>query len=217
MKRLAPRLRPAFTLIELLVVISIITLLIAILLPTLGAAREAGQSIKCQSQLRQYAIANEIHANDGKDYYVWRYGQKDLTSNPPVEWFASGNYQIYLLGRTGVNGYTEWPMELLCPTADLARSSPFGGTGGAVARAVAYNDEGRGTTPESPGLPRASVTVPSATIHFIEDDNWRAIPGATMSILHFGDTANSSFFDGHVESLKAEEIFNNDAYWEIHR
>jgi len=62
--------RHAFTLIELLVVISIIALLIAILLPALGAARNGARDAKCKSNQHQLGIMEAAFVADQKEHIV---------------------------------------------------------------------------------------------------------------------------------------------------
>ncbi len=90
----------AFTLIELLVVIAIIALLIGILLPALGAARDSAKKLKCLTQVRAMGQAFTYYADDNRDWYP-----VFAQSNPDPEYldgqFAAGgvaglfsNFQI---------------------------------------------------------------------------------------------------------------------------
>ncbi|MEX2137815.1 MAG: DUF1559 domain-containing protein [Pirellulales bacterium] len=66
--------RRGFTLVELLVVIAIIGVLVAILLPAVQAAREAGRRTQCLNNLRNIGLAFNNHLDVHKHYPTGGWG-----------------------------------------------------------------------------------------------------------------------------------------------
>lgn len=110
------RRREGFTLIELLVVISIVSLLMAILLPALSKAKEAGRKIQCASTMRQIGIVQQVYASDNDDYII---PGINLSGKLWIDQVAAEFSQ-----KRGFNGALRCPGNRIVPTlADFANYS----------------------------------------------------------------------------------------------
>jgi prepilin-type N-terminal cleavage/methylation domain-containing protein len=96
-----------FTLVELLVVIAIIGILVALLLPAVQAAREAARRAKCQSNIKNIALAAQNY-HSAKDHFP-----KGFVSQPEnVEAWTWTTFLLPYLEEQGV-------YDRLSPAEDL--------------------------------------------------------------------------------------------------
>ena len=113
--------------IELLVVVAIIAVLVAILLPALGRAREQARRTVCLSNQRQIATALVQYAFDQKDRFPYQVPGVNASYTYQVyieSWYFNGWYGLGLLFKTKL---VQDPKFLYCPSQKVPMLRyPFG-------------------------------------------------------------------------------------------
>jgi prepilin-type N-terminal cleavage/methylation domain-containing protein len=139
------RTKNGFTLVELLVVIAIIGILIALLLPAINAAREAGRRAQCQNNVKQMALA-VLNYENATGVFPPSCSFKNQDPGTPA--YAKDNWVVYILPFTEHSEIFKQinhnlPMadasnaaargriipEMLCPS-DTFNRKPFNGSAG---------------------------------------------------------------------------------------
>ncbi|MHC4217514.1 MAG: type II secretion system protein [Planctomycetota bacterium] len=128
-----------FTIIELLVVVSIIALLVGILLPAIGKARDNARVNTSKSNLRQIGIAHKVYAADWADRHftlmrdnLGLYGGDVQRYNDEI-YGGGGGFEVHPpiiagWGYTSSGSYVAWAY--WTTSGNRAMFQPIGFTGG---------------------------------------------------------------------------------------
>jgi prepilin-type N-terminal cleavage/methylation domain-containing protein/prepilin-type processing-associated H-X9-DG protein len=213
--RIAKARRYGFTLVELLVVIGIIAVLIAILLPALGKAREQAKTVQCANNMRQIGIGMRMYSTEfggvvppGDVMAPTEYG---VPSPPPA---PAGCYWNYFMDVVWAKGYIKHEArEALRPgaTVDGLKAGTYG---------VMYPSAGRGVYVCPSEARTSAANFPwNFAIHY--RINCEAVPTLVDGKPSIGRDKNSAFpFSGYHRLpqwvkwsyLKSSKILLAEAY-----
>ena len=218
----------AFTLIELLVVISIMSLLMGILLPSLSRARQAARKIKCASQMRQTSLALQMWSMDNDDLifvadfgrvyadgdwfsellpYICKGKNRDFFKNPEELWICPCDKDPYPVGcgsSPHTTGVTSYALNGIYRQARGTRPE------------IRLGPAGRFKTLQVRKPSSVMLLMETSCDRFIVDckhpkaqafglsTDMRIHHRRTSGFYHYG-SMNVVFVDGHVDSIKGKK------------
>jgi prepilin-type N-terminal cleavage/methylation domain-containing protein/prepilin-type processing-associated H-X9-DG protein len=211
-----------FSLIELLVVISIITVVLAILMPGLGKARTLTRRTKCASNLHQIDVAMHLYLNSNDDTYPCAQDPlpKKTTTDPNFWLWMGRGWRSFIAPHLGGKIDAINPSVLLCP-ADKIAPVKWESTSYSYSMTFYHSPEQiNGMTSnlntDSP-VPQKPVNVAKPDEKMLIGEwlsNHQQIPdGNDQGWWCWQGQRNFLFVDGQVRFLKAKEIRTaNDGY-----
>ncbi len=176
--------RAAFTLIELLVCVAVIAVLISLLLPSLGAAREQARRIKCASQLRQLGVALHMYAGDhrGRAMPLAYTDAALIAGGPAIYWWGTSDVAGVWPHRGFVWSYLRTPPRVgsvfECPNQPWGSYQPQG-----AARAVTSTYGYNGYYLSPPHTPGWSLSIGQRPWQVLDTVPW------PQRVFAFADTA----------------------------
>jgi prepilin-type N-terminal cleavage/methylation domain-containing protein/prepilin-type processing-associated H-X9-DG protein len=194
-----------FTLIELLVVIAIISVLMAIIMPTMNRVREQGKRSACLNNLRQLGYAWNLYADDNDNKivsgnthrgipYAWVYYEAG-TSEQQIQGIKDGYLYPYCKNRklykcpTGLRGE-----EVTYSIVDYMNGHDA--IEGATIAPLKSRLQIRNTTSQIIFLDEGRMTVSSWTVYYYQERWWDQITA------RHGDGTTFGFADSHSEYWK---------------
>ncbi len=209
-----------FTLIEVMVVVSVVSVLVAIMVPMLGKVKESARSVQCRSNLRQMGLMAAVYVEDHKGSYPVAQ-RNDPTIPAKVSWEITtldpGGTPTYIPGELWSGQGTIEIQQ--CPSFDGPDNwtdAPYSGYN----YNTSYIGHGQGEDIEEPAKV-SHIRNPSQTVLF-GDGGYSGgankfmrsplyAPGdagvfstgryaGTQAFRHAGHT-NAAFCDGHADSF----------------
>lgn len=228
-----------FTLIEVLVVVAVISLLIAILLPSLAAARRLAQTTACKAHGHQLVVGMHTYMQTYACFPAhqfklgslrirwWQAMAREVkgfavSSCPTVPDWELGrnnsygyNYKYVGSGRENLVGptapYERFPVKSLHSPGDTIAFGDSDGTGWKTAHRNIGNDNDVDMLGNH-GYILDPTFIPRFSLQ-TKDESYAWMKYRTyISVRHQGGS-NLVFADGHAERMTPKQVYRNNKYW----
>ena len=199
--------RSGFTLIELLTVIAIIGILVAILIPTVGAVRESARSAACQNNLRQIHMAIFLYSEDHTGFF------------PDDNNGGGKTWAMEIASYLGYDRHLDYKELLECPSkaGRIPNWQFWHSNYGMNYLLVAYDGQ------DDRRLRFEQIRDPTRILLVHDWFGWgrismppeiRGNEGRQREVFIHGDRSNAVFVDGHVARLSRDEYpFDQGGSW----
>lgn len=211
--------RKGFTLIELLVVVAIIAVLIAILLPSLGRAKDNAKKTRCLTNLSSLTKGAIVYASEWDNWLPPQRGQGTNGYQPPMTYQMNNGSTLYgfaiLYKNKSINDpkvyycpAQQHPSFMLDPKAERGGDAWFkldkGADGGRMGYHYQLRTLGTDSTKREVAFPRLTKYERNAIM--ASDIIWgtayiaHGTPGRPSTV-----TFNAAFRDGHAETISSAD------------